>query len=229
MLSGYSGAEGLALSKTYHPDVILLDVMMPGMDGWKVLEEIKRDARLTDVPVIMMTMLDNEWDSVERGAKTQLGKPLNREQLLAEVIQSVRMPRQCRILLVDHNANERETMRKSLEERGWPVDEAENGKVALAKIRDHKPSLILLDLLLPEMDGVELIGELRKRSDWRTIPVVLLTSRGTTPDVSEGSIRGIWPKAGHAREELMLTVSSIVTSYAERRNNPSDAASSVKR
>ncbi len=229
MLSGYSGTEGLALAKSYKPDVILLDVLMPGMDGWKVLEELKRDPRLTDMPVIMLTMLDNERESVERGAKTQLGKPVNREELLGEVIQSVRMPQQCRILLVDHNADERATMRKSLEERGWLVDEAENGKAALAKIRVQRPSLIMLDLLLPEMDGVEVIAELRRRGDWRTIPVVLLTSHRALPEIPEGSIRGVWPKAGHAHEELLMAVSSIVTSYADRRSNPSDAASLAQR
>jgi CheY-like chemotaxis protein len=228
LLSGYSGAEGLALAKSYKPDVILLDVMMPGMDGWKVLEELKRDARLSSVPVIMLTMLDNDWQSIERGAKTQLGKPVNRQELLGEIIRSVRMPSQCRILLVDHNANERETMRKSLEERGWLVDEAESGKVALAKIREQRPSLILLDLLLPEMDGIEVISELRKRSDWRTIPVVLLTSRAVGPDRHAEPIRGVVPKSASSEEELLKAVSSIVTSYAERRNNVSDATASAQ-
>ena len=226
LVSGYSGAEGLALAKSFRPDVILLDVMMPGMDGWKVLEELKRDPHLTDVPVIMLTMLDNDWQSTELGAKTQLGKPVNRQELLSEVIQSVRMPSQCRILLVDHNANERETMRKTLEERGWLVDEAESGRMALAKLREQRPSLILLDLLLPEMDGVEVISELRKRSDWRTIPVVLLTSRVANSEKHAEPIRGVVAKSGSTDEELLKAVSSIVTSYAERRVNVPDTAAS---
>jgi len=217
ILSGFNGPDGLALAKSFRPDVVVLDVLMDGMDGWKVLEEFKRDTTLASVPVIMLTMLDDDGDALERGASMQLNKPINREKLLDEVIQRVRMPQQSRILLVDHDINERTRVRDALHSGGWLVDEAEHGKAALAQMSKHKPALILLDLMLPEMDGVEFLAELRKKAEWRAIPVVLLTSQGAVGEVSIGAIKGVLVKREDARERLLEVVGDIVSSYVPRR------------
>ena len=217
VLSGYNGLDGLALAKSFRPDVVVLDVLMEGMDGWKVLEEFKRDAALASVPVIMLTMLDDDRDALERGATMQLNKPVNREKLLDEVIQRVRVPQLSRILLVDHNSDERLRMGEALRSAGWDVDEAEHGKAALAHMSKHKPALILLDLILPEMDGIEFLAELRKKVEWRAIPLVLLTSQGAVGEVSIGAIKGVLIKHDDARERLLEVVGDIVSSYVPRR------------
>jgi CheY-like chemotaxis protein/anti-sigma regulatory factor (Ser/Thr protein kinase) len=217
ILSGFNGPDGLALAKSFRPDVVVLDVMMAGMDGWKVLEEFKRDAILALVPVIMLSMLDDEGDAQQRGAAMQLNKPVNREKLLNEVIQRVRMPQQSRILLVDHDAEERARMRAALHSGGWLVDEAEHGKAALALVHKHRPALILLDLILPEMDGIEFLAELRKNIEWRAIPVVLLASQAAIGEVSDGAIKGVLVKHEDARERVLEVVGNIVSSYVPRR------------
>ncbi len=217
ILSGFNGLDGLALAKSFRPDVVLLDVLMEGMDGWAVLEEFKRDEQLALVPVIMLTMLDNEGDALERGASMKLNKPINREKLLDEVIQRVRMPQQSRILLVDHDHSERTRMRDALLSGGWTVDEAEHGKAALAQMNQHKPALILLDLILPEMDGIEFLAELRKKNEWRAIPVVLLTSQSAVGKAHIGALEGVLVKHEQARERLLEIVGDIVSSYAPRR------------
>lgn len=218
ILSGFNGLDGLALAKSLRPDVVLLDVLMEGMDGWKVLEEFKRDEVLASVPVIMLTMLDDYGDAQQRGATMQLNKPVDREQLLDEVIQRVRMPQQSRILLVDHDIKERTRMREALRNGGWQIDEADHGKAALAHMSKHKPALILLDLILPEMDGIEFLAELRKKEEWRAIPVVLLTSQSATGEMnSDGAIKGVLVKRENVRERLLEIVSGIVSSYLPRR------------
>ena len=217
VLSGFTGLDGLALAKSFRPDVVVLDVLMDGMDGWKVLEEFKRDDVLAAVPVIMLSMLDDNGDALQRGASMQLNKPVNREKLLDELIQHVRMPQQSRILLVDHDTVERTRMREALHSGGWLVDEAEHGKAALAHMCKYKPALILLDLILPEMDGIEFLGELRKKAEWRTIPVVLLASQGAVGDVNLGAIKGVLLKREDARERLLEVVGDIVSSYVPRR------------
>ena len=216
ILSGFNGLDGLALAKSFRPDVVVLDVLMEGMDGWKVLEEFKRDAALASVPVIMLTMLDNDGDALERGATMQLNKPVNRKKLLDEVIQRVRMPQQSRILLVDHNTDERTRMREALHSGGWQVDEADHGKAALAHMSKHKPALILLDLMLPEMDGIEFLAEVRKKAEWRAIPVVLLASQDAVGDEHTGAIKGVLVKREDARERLLEVVGDIVSSYVPR-------------
>ncbi len=222
ILSGFNGLDGLALAKSFRPDVVVLDVLMPGMDGWKVLEEFKRDATLSGVPVIMLSMLDDDGDALARGAALQLSKPINRETMLDEVIQRVRMPQQSRILLVDHDRDERARMRAALHSGGWQVDEAEHGKAALAHMSKHKPALILLDLMLPEMDGIEFLTELRKQAEWCAIPVVLLASQGAIGESGVGAIKGALVKSEDGRERLLEVVSGIVSSYVPRR--ASDAA-----
>jgi signal transduction histidine kinase/DNA-binding response OmpR family regulator len=213
-----SGAEGIALAKMVKPDAILLDVLMPGMDGWKVLEELKKDATLAHVPVIVLTMLDREHNVQQRGARVQLGKPVDREQLLNEVIQSVRMPRESRILLVDSDDDERARLREGLQRGGWIVDEAGGGKAALAHLQERMPALILLDPLLPGSDGVDVVAELRRQAEWRAIPVVLLTPK--TGEQAETT-------ADRAR--LLELVGRIVTSYAQRRVASGGAAGATPR
>ena len=217
ILSAFNGLDGLGLAKSSCPDVVVLDVMMSGMDGWKVLEELKRDVTLASVPVIMLTMLDDDGAALERGAVLQLNKPINREKLLDEVIQRVRMPQQSRILLVDYDIDERTRVREALCGGGWLVDEADHGKAALVHMSKHQPALILLDLILPEMDGIEFLAELRKKAEWRAIPVVLLTSQGAIGGANSGAIKGMLIKRENARERLLEVVGDIVSSYVPRR------------
>ena len=171
------GLEGLKLAKELRPIAITLDVMMPDLDGWSVLAALRQDPQLAEIPVIMVTILDEQRRGVALGAAGYLTKPIDRERLNA-LVQRFRSPaRRTRILLVEDDAMQRERVRGWLEGQQWIVSEAANGCEALARLREDKPDLILLDLMMPEMDGFQVVAALHGDPGWRDIPVVVITAR----------------------------------------------------
>ena len=153
--------------------------MMPGMDGWAVLAALKADAATADIPVIMVTIVDDRNLGYALGAADYLTKPIDRERLIA-VLARYRPERP--ILVVDDDPALRELLRRTLEREGYAVVEAADGRSALARIEERVPGLILLDLMMPHMNGFELLTELRARPEWRGIPVVVVTAKDLTPE-----------------------------------------------
>jgi CheY-like chemotaxis protein len=124
------------------------------------------------------------------------------------------------VLVVDDNRDVREMLRRTLEKEGWEVSEAENGRVALQLVAQHRPALILLDLMMPEMDGFEFIVELRKRKAWRDIPVVVVTARELTAEDHRrlnGSVETILQKGAYNSEALLSEVRDLVASRVRQR------------
>jgi CheY-like chemotaxis protein len=159
-----------------HAVELTLDVMMPDLDGWSVLAALRQDAELAEIPVIMVTIVDEHRRGVALGAAGYLTKPVDREQL-RRLVDRFRAPtRPTRVLLVEDDPVQRERMRGWLESQQSIVQEAENGRQALARLQEGKPDLILLDLMMPEMDGFEVVAALQKEADWRDIPVIVITS-----------------------------------------------------
>ncbi|MGH6805153.1 MAG: ATP-binding response regulator, partial [Methyloceanibacter sp.] len=182
MAGAASGEEGLRLAKELRPAVILLDVLMPGMDGWAVLTALKADPELAPIPVIMATILDEENMGFALGATDFLTKPIDRAYL-AQVLQKYRCAHPpCPVLVVEDHADLRALMRRMLEQEGWVVAEAENGRVALERVAEHRPELIVLDLMMPEMDGFAFIEALRQNAAWRSIPIVVVTAKDLTAE-----------------------------------------------
>ncbi len=203
VVAAAGGEEGLRLAKEVRPDVITLDVLMPGMDGWAVLRALKNDPDVASIPVIMVTMVDDQDMGHALGAADFLPKPIDRDRL-SELLRRYR----CHpgpVLVVEDDPATREMVRRTLEQDGWEVGEAENGRIALERVEAGPPALILLDLMMPEMDGFEFVSELRKNAAWRTIPVVVLTAKDiTTQDRLrlDGNVKKIFQKAALTREEL---------------------------
>jgi CheY-like chemotaxis protein len=208
-----TGEEGLKVARELRPDVITLDVLMPGMDGWAVLRSLKSDPDLCEIPVIMITMMDDKEMGHTLGAADFLPKPIDRDRLVGTL-------RKFRnkgggsspVLVVEDDASIREMMRRALEADGWAVSEAENGKVALVKLEEARPDLILLDLMMPEMDGFEFVTALRKEEKWSTIPVVVVTAKDLTPQDRErldGHVKKIFQKGALSREELAREIRSV--------------------
>ena len=176
------GKEGIELAKKYRPDVITLDVQMPGMDGWEVLKALKSDPELREIAVIMMTNIDEKSTGYALGAAEYMTKPIDRERLV-EVLRKFRDHASTRpILVVDDDASVRETIRRALSQDSLKVVEAENGREALERMAERTPSLILLDIIMPELDGFGFMEELRKREEWNQIPVVVLTAKDITAE-----------------------------------------------
>ena len=216
VITATDGQEGLELARRFEPSVITLDVMMPGLDGWDVLKELKADPALADIPVIMLTMLDESDRGYRLGAADYMTKPVDRERmkLLLEKYRS--RAKEPRVLLVEDDETTRAMMRGILGGDGWQVYEAENGRVALDLIDQAAPDLILLDLMMPEMDGFEFLEALRNQPDRRIAPVVVVTAA----DLSEedhrrlnGGVEYVLQKSGLNRDQLLAEVRELVTKY----------------
>jgi len=207
VVTAASGEEGLALARTIHPNAITLDVVMPHMDGWTVLAALKADPELADIPVIMLTMMEQRDIGYTLRATDYLTKPVDRDRLsgvLAKYRNGAESPR---VLIVDDDAVTREVLRRVLETEGWLIDEASDGWAAMERVEAAKPSLILLDLLMPGMDGFEFVAALRKRPDGQSIPVVIITARDLTAEDRQrlnGSVDAVMQKGAYSQEELLL-------------------------
>jgi CheY-like chemotaxis protein len=201
-----SGPEGLRLAREQRPDVITLDVMMPGMDGWAVLGALKADPDLTEIPVVMLTMVNDRNLGYALGAADYLTKPVNRERLTDVLGKLLSNPSAGPVLVVEDDASTREMLRRTLEREGCRVVEAANGREALDRVAEARPALILLDLMMPEVDGFVFVDELRSRADGREIPIVVLTAKDLTEQERQqlhGRVQNILQKGAHSREALL--------------------------
>jgi CheY-like chemotaxis protein len=206
VVTASDGQEALKLARTLRPAAITLDVLMPGMDGWEVLRELKGDAATRDIPVIMVTMTDDRKLGYTLGATEFLTKPVRREQLVSLLDRYTTKGGERHALVVDDIAESREMLRRALENEGWQVSEAEHGHAALEALADQVPSLILLDLMMPVMDGFEFVMEMRKVEVWRSIPIVVVTAKDITEEDRRrlnGDVIGLIQKSGLDRESLL--------------------------
>jgi CheY-like chemotaxis protein len=209
------GEEGLRRARQLRPDAITLDVMMPKMDGWEVLVALKADPELADIPVVMLTVADNRNIGFALGAADYITKPIDRERLVRILGRFRRGADSFSVLIVDDDRSMREVTRRVLEKEGWVVSEAENGRAALDLLDEFRPSLIILDLIMPEMDGFEFIEELHMRPEWRSIPVVVSTAKDITLEDHErlqGYVEKILEKGVHSLDEMVEEVRDLMES-----------------
>jgi signal transduction histidine kinase/DNA-binding response OmpR family regulator len=211
VVTANQGEDGMRLAREVRPDLITLDVLMPGLDGWGVLGSLKSDPRLSEVPVIMITMVDDPVKGMALGATDYLTKPLDRDRLVS-LLRKFRGPQgPSRVLLVEDDPVAREQMRRALEQDGWNVLLAENGRVALQATAETRPDLIVLDLMMPEMDGFQFLGELRRNERWRTVPVVVVTAKDLSISDKlrlDGYVQRVFHKGSYRKEELLAEIHS---------------------
>jgi signal transduction histidine kinase/CheY-like chemotaxis protein len=213
------GKEGLRLARELHPAAVTLDVMMPDLDGWTVLAAIKGDPELADLPVVLMTIVDEKNRGYALGATDFLVKPVNPERLVG-VLHALCNSGPGRLLMVDDDDIGRRQMRTALEQRGWIVTEATDGRDALKRLNEARPDAIILDLMMPEMDGFEFLEEMRRKAEWRDIPVVVVTARDLTAedrDRLNGGVERIIQKTD--RDEMLREVRSVLAQCVERRRS----------
>jgi CheY-like chemotaxis protein len=183
VISAGNGIEALALAREHRPQAITLDVLMPQMDGWGALKEFKADVALRDIPVIMVTVLNERGMAIPLGAADFVTKPVDRQRLAAILREHCAGPSSASILVVEDDLPTRELLRHVLTNMGYVAHAAVNGRSGLDWLaRNPTPNLILLDLMMPEMDGFEFLRELRKRGAFANVPVIVVTAKELTAE-----------------------------------------------
>ena len=181
VLHARSGADALTLARQELPDAITLDVMMPQMDGWSVLTALKADPDLKDIPVTIVTLLNDRAIAFSLGASGFLSKPIEWDRLNA-MLRDYRLNKASGpILVVDDDPQVQEMTKLMLARTGMPIEAVENGARALEWLEKNPlPSMILLDMMMPEMDGFEFLERMRANPNWADIPVVVVTAMDMT-------------------------------------------------
>jgi PAS domain S-box-containing protein len=216
------GVSGLAMAQASPPDAITLDVLMPGMDGWEVLRRLRADDTLGDIPVIMLSVLHEQQMALALGATEYVTKPIDRAQL-RRILRRHQSGTVGTVLIVEDDVATRRTMKRGLEREGWTVVEAENGRVGLERMAEQVPSLILLDLVMPVMDGGEFVAEMRKNSAWREIPVIVVTAKDLSHEERErlnGHVSEVLNKGSYSNLDLLRDIRLLM-----RKRAPANPAS----
>jgi signal transduction histidine kinase/DNA-binding response OmpR family regulator len=213
------GKEGLRLARELHPAAVTLDIMMPDLDGWTVLAAIKGDPALVDLPVVLMTIVDEKNRGYALGATEYLVKPVDRRKLvdmLHALCGSTGRP----LLMVDDDDLGRSQMRAALEQQGWTVTEASDGRDGLERLSEARPDVIILDLMMPEMDGFEFLESVRRNVEWRDIPVVVVTAKELTDADRRrlnGGVERIIQKTD--RDDMLREVRSVLAKCVGRQRS----------
>ena len=217
VLTAANSDEAERILERSQPDIVLCDVMMPGRNGFELLADLRQSGKLPPhAAFIFLTGLtdrEKRLSGLQRGADGYLTKPIDRDQL-AEVLRKYEGgDRSAPALVVDDEPANRDVLRKGLERAGWSVVEAENGQVALDRVAEAVPRLILLDLMMPVMDGFEFVAELRKNEAWRQVPVLVVTAKEITAEDRvrlEGHVSRILQKGSFGQQELVREVRKLV-------------------
>jgi adenylate cyclase len=216
VVTARGGQEGLRLVRELRPAAVTLDIMMPDLDGWTVLAAIKGDPALASIPVVLMSIVDQKNRGYALGAADYLVKPVDRSKLVA-TLNGICGSTGGHALLVDDDEVVRRGVRQALEPIGWRVTEAGDGQEAVALLTFARPDVIILDLMMPKMDGFEFMDELRGRPDHQDIPVVVITAKDLTDedrDRLNGGVERIIQKSD--RDEMLRQLSREVSRCVKR-------------
>jgi ammonium transporter, Amt family len=216
-----NGAEGLQLARKLKPMAITLDLMMPAVDGWTVLTELKGDPETADIPVVVITIVDDRGRAAGAtlGASDFLTKPIDRQRLVQVLSRHRGLPSSAGpVLVVEDDDAGREMICRTLRKENWQIREATDGRAALAEISRQTQAAIVLDLMMPNMDGFEFVAQLRGNPAWRNIPVVVLTAKLLTEEDRRrlnGDVQKILNKGGDTREALLRELQQAIKTMAQ--------------
>jgi adenylate cyclase len=213
VLHAMGGREGLRVAKEARPDLITLDIIMPDLDGWSVLKALKDDPELRGIPVVLVTIMGDRDMGFALGAADFVTKPFERDMLVQTVRRHRRGDGTAQVLVVDDDPKSRDVLRRTLAKDGWTVAEATNGREAIAALEESKPGLVLLDLMMPEMDGFEVLERMRCEEAWRDIPVIVVTAKDLTRDEIDrlnGHVTKVLQKGAYQRRDLLADIHAMI-------------------
>ncbi len=215
------GRAGLEQARAQRPDVVILDILLPEVDGESVLNRFKATPELQRVPIVLLTLSEVDGQGFALGAADYVTKPIESSRLLP-VLAKLRAGRANNpIMVVEDDAPTREVIVRLLERENWPIIEAENGRRALDLMQTQPPSLVVLDLLMPELDGFGVLRAMRVNPDWRDIPVVVLTSIDLTNEIRallQQQADRVFQKGTYSKEELLAEIRTSVDAFIKRRS-----------
>ncbi|QDG51013.1 response regulator [Persicimonas caeni] len=212
VISAYGGDQGLEYARKLQPDIITLDVMMPGRDGWSVLTEIKSDDELAEIPIVIVSMINDRNIGYALGASEYLVKPIQRDRLVGTLSRFRSKSAEGSVLVVEDEADTREMVRRHLDRAGWQVETAENGRVALERLEEGLvPDVVVLDLMMPEVDGFEVAATMRQKPDWADIPIVVLTAM----DLSDADHAQLRDSVSRILQKGSTSIDSVVDHILE--------------
>jgi signal transduction histidine kinase/CheY-like chemotaxis protein len=216
-----NGQDGLRAARAQHPDAILLDIVMPGTDGWQVLHDLKADATTADIPVVLLTIVDNKALGFQLGASAYLLKPLNavevRDALHRVTGPNIQSPR--RVLVVDDDPNVADMLLQSLPESDFSLESALDGEAGLRAIEAQHPDIVLLDLIMPYLDGFEVIERLRENPQTHDLPIIVISARELTQvesDRLKQDVSAIMKKQGFDGEKLVDEINTVLNKLVMR-------------
>ena len=203
-----SGEVALELARKIRPDAITLDIMMPRMDGWSVLTALKSDPELAGIPVIVVTITTDRGVALSLGAADFMTKPIERNRLVS--VLNTLLHGRGSVLLIEDELRARELARRQLQRLNLQVIETSNGREAIAWLSSNPaPGMILLDLLMPEMDGFAVLDAIEKHPEWQHIPVVILTGKDLSiaeREVLRGRVSDVIAKGSLSAKDLVSVV-----------------------
>ena len=208
-----NASEGLRLAHEVHPDVISLDVLMSEIEGWMVLSQLKEDPRLAPIPVVMLSVEDEKEKAIELGASDLLTKPIEWDQFL-EVIKRQMKPRSIvsPILVVEDDATNRGALCLVLRREGLVVLEAVDGNAAMSLTETETPGLIILDFILPEFNGFDVLSEISKNDNWKHIPIIVITAKELSNEELKRlkkEVDCIFQKGDYSRNDLLKEIHTL--------------------
>ena len=223
VVGALSGEEGIRKAKEMKPFAITLDILMPHKDGWEVLNDLKADPATRDIPIIVLSIIDDRQLGFSLGASDYLVKPIEKDTILAALERSTGAPTN-RVLVVDDEPAAVDLISQLLEDEGYQIRGVYSGEEALSALEAEIPDIILLDLLMPEMDGFEVIERIKANSGWKDIPIVVVTAKDLTDSdwqFLRQRVDKIIRKSGLDRETLVGEVQGLLRKYAASREGGS--------
>ena len=214
VVQAYNAMEAVELARKYRPFAITLDIIMPGKDGWDILHELKEDPRTKEIPVICISILDNREMGLSLGAIEYMVKPINKGQLMDELQRLKKRFRIYEILIVDDEPQAVEVLSRYIGElNDYKVTRAIGGEEALSRIKESRPDLIILDLMMPEIDGFEVIRYLKKSEETKEIPIIIVSAKKLTQEEIKYlncNIEKIIRKGDFSKEDLLKDIKRML-------------------
>ncbi|MDA3897351.1 MAG: response regulator, partial [Desulfobacteraceae bacterium] len=212
IITAASGKEAIRLAQIHRPFAITLDIIMPEMDGWEVLQHLKQNPVTKDIPVIVVSFSDNKSTGIALGAVGYISKPVNRNRLITE-IKRIGGPSAYSILVAEDNEIERKDITRTIVHERMQAIEAENGRICIDMIKERVPDVLVLDLVMPEMDGFEVLEKVRSDPATRNLPVIVVTAKDLTEEDQrklDGNVSSILAKSDTTAATLLEDIKMII-------------------